>query len=140
VQKNVSSVNQVHNLRSMNLLRANTTETIVQEEAASSSYNLARSTTTAASSPKLSVALYIVIALLCFSLIVNIVLLYVSKQKQMSREKLIIRHEICDTKSESSTPSQRSGVNSHSGELHDCNINLINSSNDSATSALDVEQ
>jgi hypothetical protein len=131
--KNGSNLNQVQNLRSMNLLKTNASETLVTHEASSSSYNLARS-----SSPKLSVALYTVIALLCFSLFVNIVLLYISKRKHMNREKLIIRHEICDTKSEN-TQSQRSGLNSH-GELHDCNINLINSSSDSAASALDIEQ
>ena len=126
--------NQIQNLRSLNLMKSNDSSPKVQEMA-SSSYNIVRA------SPKLSVALYIVIGLLCFSLIINVVLLYVSKRKQMHREKLIIRHEICDVKSES-MPSQRSGLtskNSQSGDLNECNINLINSSNDSATSNLDIE-
>ncbi len=132
-----NNLNLVQNLRSMNLLKTNASEPLVTtQEASSSGYNLQ---SRASTSPKLSVALYIVIALLCLSLLVNIALLYVSKQKQWNREKLIIRHEICDTKSEN-TQSQRSGINSHNGELHDCNINLINSSSDSAASTLDIEQ
>ena len=105
------------------------------ELSSSSSFTLSRA------SPQLNVALYIVICLLCFSLIINIILLYVSKMKQNSREKLIITHEICG-KSLVNTPSQRSGIDStktsNSEEIGDCNVNLINS-NGSATSGIDSE-
>lgn len=104
-----------------------------------STYNLLRS------SPQLNVALYIVICLLCFSLVVNIILLYFSKmkQKQQSRDNnLIITHEICD-KIAVCQPSQRSNSGSttktsNSGDLGECNINLIQS-NGSATSCIDSD-
>jgi hypothetical protein len=106
----------------------------IDQRSTSSSFTLSRS------SPQLNVALYIVICLLCFSLIINIILLYVSKMKQ-NREKLIITHEIC-SKPLVNTPSQRSGINStktsNSDDLGDCNINLINT-NGSATSGIDGE-
>ena len=128
---------QVQNFRAVNtgVLAASSTQTIPQLGSSSSSYNLLRS------SPQLNVALYIVICLLCFSLVINIILLYVSKMKQ-SRDKLIITHEICD-KTGTATPSQRSGLttktnNSQEG-LGECNVNLINA-NGSATSGIDGEQ
>ncbi len=105
-----------------------------------SSYNLLKS------SPQLNVALYIVICLLCFSLVINIILLYISKMKQnhQNRENLIITHEICDKSG--TMPSQRSSSNggcstktSNSGDLGECNINLIQS-NGSATSCIDSDQ
>ncbi len=140
--------NKIQNFKAINSIK--TTETLRQNEenrlitqkpsfqidqrSTSSSFTLSRS------SPQLNVALYIVICLLCFSLIINIILLYVSKMKQ-SREKLIITHEIC-SKPLVNTPSQRSGVNStktsNSDDLGDCNINLINT-NGSATSGIDGE-
>lgn len=141
--------NQIQNFKAINLIK--TTEILGQNEdsrlitqkpsfqvdqraTSSSSFTLSRS------SPQLNVALYIVICLLCFSLIINIILLYVSKMKQ-SREKLIITHEIC-SKPLVNTPSQRSGINStktsNSDDLADCNMNLINT-NGSATSGIDGE-
>lgn len=145
---------QVQNLRGVNIVKqptANENEPSSsssssgqaplqqQQPSSSSSYNLIR--TSSSASHQLNVALYIVICLLVFSLIINIILLYVSKMRQQSREKLIITHEICD-KSET-MPSQRSGLtakmSSNSEELTECNINLINH-NGSATSALDGEQ
>jgi hypothetical protein len=145
---------QVQNLRGVNVIKpvaaasddenASASKEVAQQQpqSSSSSYNLIRSgsvsTTATSQSHQLNLALYIVICLLCFSLVINIILLYVSKmrQQQQSREKLIITHEICD-KSET-MPSQRSGLtakmSSQSGEeLTECNINLINH-NGSATS------
>ena len=97
-----------------------------------SSFNFLRS-----SSSQLNVALYIVISLLCFSLIINVVLLYISKLRERQgcasgsgSGKLILTHEIRD-KSET-MPSQRSinttKTTNSTGELGaDCNINLLNS-------------
>jgi hypothetical protein len=99
-------------------------------------------------SSQLNVALYIVVSLLCFSLVINVVLLYVSKMRQ-DRNKLIITHEICER---TPTIAVAGGVSNLSGVLaqkhtssktvsnastdlnNECNINLINSTNDGANS------
>ena len=85
------------------------------------------------SQSQLHISVYIVIGLLCFSLVINIILLYVIKMKPLRNGKLIITHEICEKLE--TAPSQRSMFttkNSNSGaEIPDCNINLINS-NESA--------
>lgn len=137
-------LDQIQNFKAVNVIKSlssnDATSLItpmpVQELSSSSSFTLSRA------SPQLNVALYIVICLLCFSLIINIILLYVSKMKQ-SRDKLIITHEICG-KPLVNTPSQRSGIDStKTCNLDDmggeCNMNLINS-NGSATSGIDGEQ
>ena len=130
------SQNQQQNKSSYN----NRMTTSLTSTSSPSSYNLLKS------SPQLNVALYIVICLLCFSLVINIILLYISKMKQnqQNRENLIITHEICDKSG--TMPSQRSSSNggcstktSQSGDLAECNINLIQS-NGSATSCIDSDQ
>jgi hypothetical protein len=129
----LSQTNQVQNFRAVfknNLRRLDESESLTSS-ASPSSYNLLRS------SPQLNLALYIVISLLCFSLIINITLLYITKIKQ-NRNKLIISHKICEKIV--TTPSQRSASSIKSSQLVDCNINLINSSNDSATSYVDPDQ
>jgi len=144
MNKNVNKVqsfravshNQQQNKSSYN----NRMTTSLTSTSSPSSYNLLKS------SPQLNVALYIVICLLCFSLVINIILLYISKMKQnqQNRENLIITHEICDKSG--TMPSQRSSSNggcstktSQSGDLAECNINLIQS-NGSATSCIDSDQ
>ncbi len=94
------------------------------------------------SSSHLNAALYIVICLLCFSLFINIILLYISKMKHNKSKQLIISHEICDI---NSMPSKRCGsaaTKSTSGEScgsNECNLNLINSTGNS-TNGLDSDQ
>ena len=91
------------------------------------------------SSSHISAALYIVICLLCFSLFINIILLYISKMKHIKSKKSLLSHEICDL---TSAQSNRSGSNKSASEASttDCNLNLINnSSGGSATSGLDSE-
>lgn len=150
-----ASQNSIQNLRSVNggenkSSALSSSSNYIETD--STSLNLANRR----SSSKLSLALYVVIGVLFFSLILNIILLVVSKRKHLDltrrhhlhhREKLIIRHEICDAKSSESMPSQRSVLTSSKNSqiganelLNECNLNLINSSNDSATSALDMEQ
>lgn len=90
--------------------------------------NVTSSTSLVRASPQLNVAFYILICLLCFSLVINIILLYISKKKQ-SRDKIVITHEIRN-KSES-VPSQRSA-------LGECSVNLINS-NENTSNGLDLE-
>ncbi len=93
------------------------------------------------SSTHLNAALYVVICLLCFSLLINIILLYISKMKHNKSKHLVISHEICDI---GNMPSKRCGsaaTKSTSGEScgsNDCNLNLINSSGNS-TSGLDSD-
>lgn len=92
------------------------------------------------SSKHLNAALYIVICLLCFSLIINIILLYISKIKHNKSKQIIISHEICDingmTKRGGSATTK--STSESSSESNDCNLNLINSSG-SATSGLDSD-
>lgn len=145
---NLIKTTQLANTNHFNRLITQKPEQQQQHHSSSSSFTLSRT------SPQLNVALYIVICLLCFSLVINIILLYVSKMKQ-SREKLIITHEIrgkpdiendfCHSqllKPLVNTPSQRSGINStktsNSDDSGECNLNLINP-NGSATSGIDGE-
>ena len=90
----------------------------------------------------LNVSLYVVISLLCLSLVINIVLLYVSKirySKSVCSNKLMLSNDICNssTNKTATIPSQHSGSGSSSSkssskcvdddEIADCNINLIKS-------------
>jgi hypothetical protein len=147
--KNTKKDNQIQNLKASNIkpsisTSSSSSSSLEEKSPAlveSSSFNLVKG------SPKLSLALYIVIGLLCFSLVINVALLYLNKLRQRNREKLIIRHEICSVnpnKTGTGTLSQHSGLtnskmSSNSGaDINECN-NLINSSG-SATSHLDIEQ
>ena len=95
-------------------------------------------------SPNLNAALYIVICLLGFSLLINMILLYVSKRRHnMRSNKLIIAHEICQSKLSNLPGSQRTGSTSSTTEcgsesVAECNINLI-TANGSATSGIDSD-
>jgi len=81
------------------------------------SYNYLRST-------HLNVALYVVICLLCFSLIINIILLYISKIKySKNNNKLMVSRENCSNKGSSISKSSKIDSDEHA----DFNINLISS-------------
>ena len=104
------------------------------------SFNLIRSASPSASSNSYSVvAIWTIIGLLCFSLLINVLLLYVVKERFMSRrsDKLIITHEICGVggageanalNGSSSNTKTGSSASQRSDDLTECNINLINHS------------
>lgn len=82
----------------------------------------------------LNIALYIVICLLCLSLVINIILLYISKIRYSksisnSNKQLLITHELCNNTSNGCSTTK----SSNSDEIADCNINLINSSSNGST-------
>ena len=103
-------------------------------------FNLIRSASPSASSSSYSVvAIWTIIGLLCFSLLINVLLLYVVKERFMSRrsDKLIITHEICGVggageanalNGSSSNTKTGSSASQRSDDLTECNINLINHS------------
>lgn len=110
----VSTSSPIDNKIVHKLLKSSVTKTsTVSIE--SSSLTLARS------SPRLNAALYIVVCLLCFSLIINIVLLYVTKMKQKRDSKLVIQHEI-----RNDLITAQNSEDTSSTEQNDCSINLIN--------------
>lgn len=103
-------------------------------------FSLIRSASPSASSSSYSVvAIWTIIGLLCFSLLINVLLLYVVKERFMSRrsDKLIITHEICGVggageanalNGSSSNTKTGSSASQRSDDLTECNINLINHS------------
>lgn len=76
---------------------------------------------TAIKSSKLSTALYLIICLLCISLIINIALVLVNKFKIKKQNSLVIQHEIRSNTTNTNEDNSTS-------EQNECSINLINDS------------
>ncbi|RNA00369.1 hypothetical protein BpHYR1_029204 [Brachionus plicatilis] len=72
-------------------------------------------------SSKLSAALYVIICLLCVSLVINMALVYVNKMKLKKQNSLVIQHEV---RSNLTTTNDEHSAS----EQNECSINLINDS------------
>lgn len=88
---------------------------------ASKSVIVSSEKSTALKTSKLSTALYLIICLLCISLIINIALVLVNKLKIKKQNSLVIQHEVRSNVTNTNEDNSTS-------EQNECSINLINDS------------